>query len=208
MIKIKYGFIARLGYAQLPKAPVIDEGKRYPEIFCIELSRADDFCRRINDATPTDDTSIRFAHDCAKEILFGKNKWDAIVNSFDGYEPEIDLLDYRTPENLRVKLRVMLDENGKQVKEADLIQQTKTTRDIIVERIGNQAEEWKESQREKFKDIDGWRKIESSKRVQMIMRLLGKYHDELVQKKFEYRNRLDIMTDEQIEKEYRMEFGE
>lgn len=231
MITKTYGYIARVfgtskpdivnGHFEIPeKAWIVAELGQYPEVFFIDRERAEQFIGLINKTSPEDKTNwegiIRW--------LF-LPQWENIVKSFGGHEPEVKLYQWGSSlSDLKIKLRVMLDENGRQVRETDLTRHQEWTyakseneKSMIVTdsnfvdgRIYGKLKEtdlshpsWDELWGDKEQD-----RQPLSRREEIISRLVQKNSAVLIERMAEYEERIKQMTDEQIEKEYRMEFGE
>lgn len=115
----EYGYVARTagtaGIVSLipDKAFVVAEGSIYQEVFCIEPARAKNYL-----VIPDGVYFRGRPKSVVRQILFSESQWQKIVASFGGHEPEIELLDTEsdhTPENLRIKLRVLFDKNGERI---------------------------------------------------------------------------------------------
>jgi hypothetical protein len=264
MITKEYGYIARVSQEwpkisrysliEIPKkAWTVAEWEKYPEVYCIDPKRANHFL----------DSSTGPSMQKLTHIIFSDEQWKRIVQSFNGIEPEILLHGLGSNlSDLKIKLRVMLDENGRHVTPLECWQSfyakdlsgvswsevwgDKNERNkarIKAEMNQLSPDDWKKLTQKAFCDkmpqivmrsewIDNWQynydentlyvsseyetaareMIESAtqqtKREQMISLLVQKNSAALIERMAEYEERIKQMSDEQIEKEYRMEFGE
>lgn len=168
-------------------APIVAEGNEYPVYRCLPKEKMKQFCSEIwMQCEGQRELNQHKVKQTAIIHLFEKNLWEIVKRSFLGVEPTILIL----TEEGNVKIKLFTNQPAIEA----------TASPNVKMRVGATNSAAIASPSKEFESIPN--------RTRIILELEHQEKKMYLSQVAKYKNRLDKMTDEQLEREYHMVFGE